>query len=84
MLPISVARSFSDMFTIGATSSIAGKAFSSSLKMHYRPGREVGVHSADEVYAIYDCLVMAALCNRGAIIFLPCDFYLSSSFLFLA
>ena len=26
-------------------------------------------------------LIMAALCNRGAIIFLPCDFYLS--FLFL-
>ena len=24
---------------------------------------------------------MAALCNRGAIIFLPCDFYLSSFFL---
>jgi len=27
--------------------------------------------------ALYDCFVMAALCNRGAIIFLPCDFYLS-------
>ena len=25
---------------------------------------------------------MAALCNRGAIIFLPCDFYLSSSSFF--
>ena len=24
--------------------------------------------------------IMAALCNRGAIIFLPCDFYLSSIF----
>jgi len=34
-----------------------------------------------------DLLFMAALCNRGAIIFLPCDFYLLSiflSFLFLA
>ena len=33
-------------------------------------------------------LVMAALCNRGAIIFLPCSFFLlllsSSSFFFLA
>ena len=29
------------------------------------------------------CLVMAALCNRGgAIIFLPCDFYLSIFFFF--
>ena len=28
------------------------------------------------------CLIMAALCNRGAIIFLPCSFFLllSSSF----
>jgi len=26
-------------------------------------------------------VIMAALCNRGAIIFLPCDFYLSSIFL---
>jgi len=26
-------------------------------------------------------IVMAALCNRGAIIFLPCDFYLSSIFM---
>jgi len=25
---------------------------------------------------------MAALCNRGAIIFLPCDFYLSFFYLF--
>jgi len=25
-------------------------------------------------------VIMAALCNRGAIIFLPCDFYLSSFF----
>jgi len=30
-------------------------------------------------------LIMAALCNRGAIIFLPCSFYLLSSiFFFLA
>ena len=27
-------------------------------------------------------LVMAALCNRGAIIFLPCSFYLLLSFFF--
>jgi len=27
-------------------------------------------------------VIMAALCNRGAIIFLPCDFYLSSFFFF--
>jgi len=30
---------------------------------------------------IDNILVMAALCNRGAIIFLPCDFYLSSIYL---
>ena len=28
-------------------------------------------------------LIMAALCNRGAIIFLPCGFFLSSSYIFL-
>ena len=27
------------------------------------------------------CMIMAALCNRGAIIFLPCDFYLLSIYL---
>ena len=27
--------------------------------------------------------IMAALCNRGAIIFLPCDFYLLSIYLLL-
>jgi len=31
-------------------------------------------------YAFFYLLLMAALCNRGAIIFLPCDFYLSSIF----
>jgi len=32
--------------------------------------------------AIVDCLViMVALCNRGAIIFLPCGFFLSSIYL---
>jgi len=30
---------------------------------------------------VYRHLFMAALCNRGAIIFLPCDFYLLSIFL---
>jgi len=29
-------------------------------------------------------LFMAALCNRGAIIFLPCDFFLSSIFFYLS
>jgi len=29
-------------------------------------------------------LIMAALCNRGAIIILPCDFYLSSSSFFFS
>jgi len=35
---------------------------------------------------IFILFLMAALCNRGAIIFLPCDFYLLSSsfFFFLA
>ena len=28
-------------------------------------------------------LIMAALCNRGAIMFLPCSFFLSSSIFFL-
>jgi len=28
------------------------------------------------------CIIMAALCNRGAIIYLPCDFYLSIYLLF--
>ena len=31
--------------------------------------------------AVHEFLFMAALCNRGAIIFLPCDFYLSSIYL---
>ena len=30
---------------------------------------------------LFDLLVMADLCNRGAIIFLPCDFYLLSIYL---
>ena len=38
-----------------------------------------------EVCTVPVLLVMAALCNRGAIIFLPCSFFLSSfSFSFLA
>jgi len=32
---------------------------------------------------VFLLLVMAALCNRGAIIFLPCDFYLSIFYLLL-
>jgi len=31
-------------------------------------------------YQIITLLFMAALCNRGAIIFLPCGFFLSSIF----
>ena len=38
--------------------------------LNYKPGLEVGV------------VVMAALCNGGAIIFLPCSFFLSSSSFF--
>ena len=44
----------------------------------YAAGRPLG-------WALAHILVMAALCNRGAIIFLACDFYLSiflSFFLF--
>jgi len=48
MLPMSVARSSSDMFTIGRIA-IAGKGFSSPFKMHYRSGKGVGVHSAGKV-----------------------------------
>jgi len=48
MLPMSVARSCSDMFTIAA-SPLAGKGFSSPFKMHYRPGKGVRVHSAGKV-----------------------------------
>ena len=33
------------------------------------------------IQAVLLLVIMAALCNRGAIIFLPCDFYLSSIFL---
>jgi len=35
------------------------------------------ISSPDEFLSTY--VIMAALCNRGTIIFLPCDFYLSSS-----
>jgi len=33
-------------------------------------------------FIVLRIIFMAALCNRGAIIFLPCDFYLSSIFFF--
>jgi len=32
------------------------------------------------IYIFILSFVIVALCNRGAIIFLPCDFYLLSSF----
>jgi len=40
---------------------------------------------ADHIYfhAVSSFFFMAALCNRGAIIFLPCDFYLSIFYLLL-
>ena len=36
-------------------------------------------------FAVYSAftLFMAALCNRGGIIFLPCSFFLSSFFVYL-
>jgi len=43
------------------------------------------VAAMDKEVLHWYCIFMAALCNRGAIIFLPCDFYcLSSIFFFLA
>ena len=34
------------------------------------------------VLVTFICFIMAALCNRGAIIFLPCNFFLSIFYLF--
>ena len=50
-----------------------------------RPGFRLGfrqVRAVCDQLAISSRLFMAAPCNRGAIIFLPCDFYLSSVFFF--
>ena len=42
-----------------AASPIAGKGFSSSLKMHYRPGKGVEVHSTGKVcYLLLPCLFL--------------------------
>ena len=41
-----------------AASRIAGKGFSSLLKMHYRPGNGGWECTARTKYAIYDCLVI--------------------------
>jgi len=52
--------------------------------MEPRLYRQPASHSV-LVTILYVRVIMAALCNRGAIIFLPCDFCLSSSiFFFLA
>jgi len=43
-----------------AASPVAGKGFSSSLKMHYRPKKGTGVHSTvKECYLLLPCLKLA-------------------------
>ena len=49
MLPVSVARSSSDMFTIGRIAYRREGVFFPT-KMRYRSGKGMGVHSAGEVY----------------------------------
>jgi len=57
MLPASVARSSSDMFTIGRISPFAGKGFSSPLKMHYRPRKGIWECTARANCAVYTCSI---------------------------
>ena len=57
ILPMSMARSSSGMFTIGLIA-YRREGFSSLLKMHYRPGKGMGVHSAGEVcYMRLPCFI---------------------------
>ena len=54
---MSVARSSSDMFTIGRIA-YRREGFSSPLKMHYRPRKGDGsAQRGRSIYATYDCLV---------------------------
>jgi len=64
----------------------AGIAIATVTSLRHRPTTDSGTDIATlvrralaEVYTAV-LLVMAALCNRGAIIFLPCSFYLLSIF----
>ena len=66
--------------TYGATMTVKGRLLLAPLIM-------VALCNRETIYIFMLWFVMAALCNMGAIIFLPCDFYLSiylSFFSFLA
>jgi len=63
VLPISVARSSSDTFTIGCIACRREMIFF-PLKMHYLQGKGMGVHSAGEVcYLRLPCQVCSESCN---------------------
>ena len=66
------------MYYIGPDPPMDGAIFSGmDMPVHGVHARKHSAVSCTKMAEHVEMLFMAALCNRGAIIFLPCDFYLS-------